>query len=829
MELTNNPQLKLAYDFIRYTGKNIFLTGKAGTGKTTFLKTLKKHSPKRMIVVAPTGVAAINAGGVTIHSFFQLPFSPHIPTDSHFNGEKKESSLNFNRFSRDKINIIRSLDLLVIDEISMVRADLLDAVDEVLRRYKNHDKPFGGTQLLMIGDLQQLAPVVRDEDWEILKPYYDSTFFFGSRALQKTDYISIELKHIYRQSDEAFIGLLNRVRENKLDAETLATLNKRFVPGFSNQQHEGYITLTTHNYQAQELNDSKLRQLPAKQHSFKAEVSGEFPEYSYPTDFDLLLKKDAQVMFVKNDSSGEKLYFNGKIGRVVDIDDEVVYVQCPGEDDAIEVAPVEWQNMKYSVNEETKEIEENVAGTFRQYPLKLAWAITIHKSQGLTFEKAIIDARAAFAHGQVYVALSRCKTLEGLVLSSQIGPQSVRSDSTILDFVQNIEENPTKIEHLADAKITYQRELIYELFDFSGIQRRLFYVVKLVNEHNSALMPGFRDMFTGMNTSFKSEIAEVQDKFKTQLQQLFLQESDVETNKMLQERVIKACNYFTSKIDSIVYDHIFRLTVDIDNKAVRKSVADAVSRLKEETVLKLACLRSSGQGFTISKYLKARAEASIEEAAPKPAKKLNKQSAETDVANPVLVRYLKEWRTRKSLELGLPAYMIMSQKALFNLVVFLPHTYRELEEIKGFGKKKMKQFGEELLSIIKLHENETYLPGDDDDDDKAEDEPESKPLKINTRQISFDLYNEGKTIEEIAAERAMAVSTVEGHLAYFVGTGELDIHSFVSKEKLALISDYFLQKNNFALGPAKAEFGEDVSWGELRMVLKHLEHAGEIK
>lgn len=386
METINNPQLQLAFDFVQYTGTNIFLTGKAGTGKTTFLHNLKKKSPKRMIVVAPTGVAAINAGGVTIHSFFQMPFGPFIPADFAKNSspqeEDKIASRHNQKFNREKINIIKSLDLLVIDEISMVRADLLDGIDEVLRRYKDRYKPFGGVQLLMIGDLQQLAPVAKDDEWNLLKDYYNTVFFFSSKALQKTKHITIELKHIYRQSDSIFIAMLNKIRENNIDDKTLGELNKRHIPGFDPEEKEGYITLTTHNYQAQEINESKLRKLSAKSHSFNAKIEGEFPEYSYPTEFELILKTGAQVMFVKNDSSPDKQYFNGKIGRVTNFSEGIIYVKCSGEPSPIQVEKEEWQNTKYSIDDKTKEIKETVAGTFVQYPLKLAWPLQYIKVRG---------------------------------------------------------------------------------------------------------------------------------------------------------------------------------------------------------------------------------------------------------------------------------------------------------------------------------------------------------------------------------------------------------------------------------------------------------------
>jgi GTPase SAR1 family protein len=825
MKIINNPQLQLAFDFVQFTNKNVFLTGKAGTGKTTFLHNLKHNSSKRMIVVAPTGVAAINAGGVTIHSFFQMPFGPYVPKERANNtsgNENNNPNVNkvYHKFSREKINILKSLDLLVIDEISMVRADLLDGVDEALRRYKDHFKPFGGVQLLMIGDLQQLAPVIKEEEWNILKDYYDTGFFFSSKALQSTQYVSIELKQIFRQSDAVFIDMLNKIRENRVDTETLNELNKRHKPGYSLHTSEGYITLTTHNYQAQEINGSKLKKLPSEECSFQAVVEGDFPEYLYPTDHELILKKGAQVMFVKNDISKEKLYYNGKIGIITDIGDDTIQVKCPGDYAVIPVEKAEWSNTKYTIDEETKEIKENVAGTFVQYPLKLAWAITIHKSQGLTFEKAIIDANAAFAHGQVYVALSRCKTLEGLVLSTPISLKSLKTDSTVLGFTRNIEKNQPGQQLLEEEKKTYQQVLLYELFDYNTIQRQINYCIKLLKENIASIHENLPGVFNNMNTSVKNDIANVSDKFKIELQRYISQQGNIEENAALQGRVRSACVYFSDKTNVIILSVLQNLVIETDNKAVRKLIKDATERLRKESFLKLSCLKACLTGFVVKNYLDARAKASIEkhETAPRPEK--TEVEMYDHNAHPKLYASLKTWRKNKADELNIPVFMIMHQKTLMSIINKLPASNRELLTIKGLGKNKIKQFGVELLLIIRDYciDNHIELP---------ENDPEIiepvKPKKEDTKQVSYALWKSGKKINEIAQERNLTESTIENHLAFFVGTGALQITQFVTQAKIDLISKYYTENNDMLLSTAKAALGEQISYSELRFVQKHLE------
>ena len=431
VQMSKNPELELALQFIDKTDRNLFITGKAGTGKTTFLHQIKKESLKRMVIVAPTGVAAINAKGVTIHSFFQMPFGPILPN------QIANTSNQLRKFSKTKIDIIKSLDLLIIDEISMVRADLLDGIDQVMRRYKNRNKVFGGAQVLMIGDLQQLAPVVRPNEWGLLQSHYETVYFFSSKAYQEANVVSIELKHIYRQKNEDFITILNEIRNDDLSEKSAKILNKRYNPNFSPSKQEGYITLTTHNNRANLINNSELNKVKSKSTFFQAEISGKFNENAFPNAEKLELKVGAQVMFIKNDSLPEKRYYNGKIGIITAISRETVNVQCANEVDEIVTEKEMWDNINYSINDETKELKEDIVGSFKQIPLRLAWAITIHKSQGLTFERAIIDAEASFAHGQTYVALSRCRTLQGIILQQPMRPQDIMTDERVIQYYES--------------------------------------------------------------------------------------------------------------------------------------------------------------------------------------------------------------------------------------------------------------------------------------------------------------------------------------------------------------------------------------------------------
>lgn len=698
MSMETNPQLELAFNYLEYTGTSVFLTGKAGTGKTTFLRELKRRSPKRMIVVAPTGVAAINAGGVTIHSFFQLPFGPYLPGKS---GEEQKGENRYaHKFSREKINIIRSMDLLVIDEISMVRADLLDAVNDMLCRYRDRSRPFGGVQLLMIGDLQQLAPVVREEEWALLKDIYPSPFFFCSQALREVPYVGIELKKVYRQADEKFISLLNRIRDNRADAATLAALNKRYIPGFNPDDTEGYITLTTHNYQAQRINERKLAELDGRAYSYDAEVKDDFPDYAFPTDEHLVLKKGAQVMFVKNDSSAEKRYYNGKIGRITAISADNIIVRCPGEEVAISVTREEWTNTKYSIDPEMREITETIAGTYRQYPLKTAWAITIHKSQGLTFEKAIVDAHAAFTHGQVYVALSRCKSLEGLVLGAPLRGEVLISDQTVQQFTEGVAQQEPGQKQLEEARREYFLVLLKELFNFQPVMRRLQYASRLFNEHLWKLYPELTERFRMVRESCYTELVAVGERFQKQLERMVLECSDYESDGQIAGRISKGVDYFVEKVSVSVVALLAEAHPEIDNKEVRKSVEEALERLQSEVDLKTDTLQAVVQGFSVKKYLQAKALSLTEKPKSRQKKKAEKADTGSDILHPKLYQALRLWRKEEAGRLNLPVYTVLHQKALLGVANLLPSDRRDLLAIPGIGKKVIERYGAQLLEIV---------------------------------------------------------------------------------------------------------------------------------
>ncbi len=563
--------------YVETTNTNIFLTGKAGTGKTTFLRHLVKTTHKRHLVVASTGVAAINARGTTIHSQFQLNFGPQIP------GENITIKLR-----NEKRRILQTLDLLIIDEISMVRADLLDAVDSCLRHIRKDQRPFGGVQLLMIGDLHQLAPVTKIEEWELLSPYYRSPYFFESIALNKTNYICVELDYIFRQSDPEFISILNKIRENVVEQADLEKLNTHYDPDFNPKEKDGYIILTTHNYQAETINNERLKKLKSKPISFTGKIKGIFPEKNFPNETILQLKVGEQVMFIKNDPSGA--FYNGKIGIISRINDDVVYVRCGNEE--IEVVAMTWNNMEYKINSKTKEIEEKEIGSFTQIPLKAAWAITVHKSQGLTFDKVVIDCGKAFSPGQVYVALSRCTSFDGIKLRSLITHNALYSDFTVDQFYSKMDDNKPTEEKLLKAQNEYAFTNLLQMFDFSEIMAMFWNITKLFPNDNNYLMKV---------NSLKENIDDVAKKFHRQLQKMFNETPDVD-GKLIRERIKKGSKYFLTQLEN-AEDLLYSLTA-VGFKDEHLAAEELEESLYEEVCVKKRALKESKSRFSNEKYIK---------------------------------------------------------------------------------------------------------------------------------------------------------------------------------------------------------------------------------
>ena len=821
-----NQKLEMVDKFVRYTNMNIFLTGKAGTGKTTFLRNLAKDTYKRLVIVAPTGVAAINAGGVTIHSFFQLPFGPQLPEDAlndvaamRNETQVRAQSAQYQKISGVKLKIMRSLDLLVIDEISMVRADLLDAVDAVLRRVRHSNKPFGGVQVLMIGDIHQLAPVAKPEEWELLEPYYKSVYFFDSHVLQKTYYYCIELEHIYRQSDSDFINILNKVRNNCLDAESLAVLNSHYKPDFEPDEKDGFITLMTHNRQVDEINESKLNALKTKTIKFEAKITGTFPELAYPTKSELELKVGAQVMFVKNDPSREHLYYNGKIGKIVSYDkDDGLFVKC--DDEVIKVEPVTWQNFEYNINKDTKEIEEKEIGSFTQIPLKTAWAITIHKSQGLTFKNVILDASLAFAHGQVYVALSRCTSLNGLVLKTKLSQNGLFNDLKINQFtdaIPSMEPNEEQFEH---NKTQYETEMLFELFDFHKIESDLGKIIGIVYKNRGSFERSVSKELPEIEQVFHKNVVDVGDRFHVQMARILQDNFQISNNLQLQERIMKGCAYFLSNIGFV--EAVLEMPFQTDNAAVNEQVKEALDLLRGSVMVAKACLETCKNGFELKKYLEIKNRKIVE------AEELGKKTTPTLKrrqfygSDMKLFKALEKWREDVASALEIPESRVIPTTTLQAIVEKKPTTVKELKALSKVGTSRIQKFGSDILNIVLEHQGMSKMQFDDEESKIELD------LK-DTVLVTKNLIDEGLTLEEIADRRGMVLSTIQGHVSEMILKGYAFAKDFMTEEHYDTIVEYFTETQDASLGAAHDVLGEDYTFGELRMVLNEMKQLGDFK
>jgi DNA-binding NarL/FixJ family response regulator len=748
LEETSMPA-EIAAKFVNYTSKHVFLTGKAGTGKTTFLRKLIKLTHKKAMICAPTGIAAINAAGVTIHSLFQLPFGAFFP-DAAGSVINQNITFNFNtprtmvkhlNMQGNKRRMIQELELLVIDEVSMLRADMLDAIDFSLRYIRrNKNVPFGGVQLLFIGDLHQLPPVVKNDEWRVMAGFYKSIYFFDALALQNNPPVYIELDKIYRQDDSVFIDLLNNLRNNQITAQDNALLQQHFIRDFKPASDENYITLTTHNNKADAINRDRLTQLTSKSYFFDAKVSGEFSEHAYPNDKSLELKVGAQIMFIKNDMTAEKRYYNGKIGVVHHIEKGVVEIELPEDKTVIQISPYTWENVKYKLNEATNEIEENVAGSFVQYPIKLAWAITVHKSQGLTFDKAIIDIGDAFAPGQAYVALSRLRSLKGLVLTSHLRDSGLQQDQNIHYFSKTKQPAEVLDQQISAESYDFIRTYLLSAFDLNMVR---YYFKEHMQTFDKSEAKSTKQRYDDWTMDLYKDFQKITvtaDTFINQLKNLFAQQTE-HTLFNVSKRVQAAVKYFSPLI-----------------KEVSDKFLIQIEAIKEEKQIKT--------------YLTELLELEI-----------------------VIYEQLKKIHKSKAL---LQAIIDGKEFSKADTDALLNTAEREAQLQKAITLKG---------TALKV---------------RSAAEKKKKEPKPDTKLLSFELYNEGKSLAEIAKERGLSLGTIEGHLAYYVSTQQLDVAKLVKPNKIRNITDAVESQKTKSMATIREFLGKDYSFGEIKLVLASL-------
>ncbi len=756
-ETISNPA-EFTERFINQTNSPVFLTGKAGTGKTTLLRKIVETTHKNTVIVAPTGIAALNAGGVTIHSFFQLPFSAFIPefvSEGLVNGnikfESKETLKRHFHFNKTRQNLIRSVELLIIDEVSMLRADLLDAIDWTLRNVRRNNDPFGGVQVLFIGDLLQLPPVIKPEEWSLLQKYYHGIFFFNAHVFREQAPVYIELEKIFRQDDQLFIDLLNHLRNNEITSEDQKLLEKYVNPAFDSTKEEGYITLTTHNSKADQLNTTALNSLPEKSVIYSAEIKGDFPPHLFPLEKDTELKVGAQIMFIKNDISFEKNFYNGKMGVIKSLTSEEIEVFFKDEKRSIIVEKYEWNNIKYSLNEQSGEIEEEILGTFVHYPIKLAWAITIHKSQGLTFDKAVLDVSQVFAPGQAYVALSRLRSLAGLVLLKPLSMNGLINDQQVVSYSSNKAPEDVMQLYLDRETARFIYTSLFQAFDWYD------YTTKWATFELGLKLQGPKTEKGKDKSWAANQLQTVQAtfdaarKFQNQLTNIFSKENP--DWNFVHDRVQAAYLYFFKPLDAQVYS-IMKRRYELSKIKKTKSYHDELEELEQEVV------------SVVHRLMKARLlmEAVVNQ---KP--------------------FTKE--TIKAPELT--NYVIAKGQSI----------QQELRANRSMLDEMME---EEYTDVVQLVKQKKVK--------------EEKAVKKDTYEITFELYEQGKTMEEIARERQLGVSTIEGHFVKLIRQEKIDITDILDPKRISEIETYLEGTEGKTLGTIKDELGDKVTYGELKLV-----------
>jgi GTPase SAR1 family protein len=815
-----NEIFDLAYRFITETNESVFLTGKAGTGKTTFLKYLVEHSSKNTVVAAPTGVAAINAGGVTLHSLFQLPFYPFLPTDNN-----RQELLSNIRYQKQRIQLLRKIELLVIDEISMVRCDVLDAIDAILRSVRrNHSTPFGGVQVLFIGDLYQLPPVVTRNEWdEVLSNYYESPFFFASNAVKEQMPLLIELNKIYRQKEESFVSLLNKVRNNLLEKEDYDALNLRFIPDFHTTTEDKYITLTSHNNQADSINLSKRNNLDTPSFVYKARIEDEFPENLYPAEAELMLKEGMQVMFIKNDTLTKK-YYNGKIGIVSSLSHDNITVNCDGEE--IEVFEETWENTRYTLNRSDEKLEQKVLGRFIQYPLRMAWAITIHKSQGLTFDKVMIDAASSFSSGQVYVALSRCTSLEGIVLLSKIPPTAIHSNQKVVDGQRAMAPKGSLAERFQGARQIFTWQLLSEIFLLEEAENNIDLLRNVVDDHKNKLNENaveWAEQYLGEIRKHKFTA----EKFLSQVNLLMRDNPVIEKNEKLQQRIQAAAAYFLPTLENIKRK-LQQHPIITEHRETATKVDESLLETMTSLIKTIHGMQYCHEPFCITEYLKHKLNFSIPRIHISSYAANKKQTPASDIPNAGLFFDLKNWRDKTCNQQDLPIYFVANNNSLKEIATYLPRTTEHLQLISGFGRAKAEKYGGEILEMVQDYctendlETNIELKAANPKRQRKEPTAEKADRKTPSAVISMQLYKEGKDIVGIAKERSLAASTIEGHLIEFIKTGEVNVDAFADGPSVKIISEYLNSNTDKKHTEVRMMLNNVYSFTQIRAVANYL-------